>query len=350
LGKGENGVSVGEIYRVSQEPTNESGIEVSLEVKSYESETFRSKTANLVEWFPTGSRIIFKYKGGFHTNEIIYTPQDVKHVEVLGDFTFNRYDTDTCSSRNYSYVNTYSVRMGGVVYNYTSNVQKRRNFSKYVIVDVPIGKLSIPISREGIENTPLNDKVFQEIETHLDTIYERERSNITVPKMGSLVSGKESLSKQFEGDWFNHDFRSSFPMTSHHYYKFAKKKNIDDAGYNEISDTNGKYLVYILPNIKSLTNWHKRLIQSLSKIQGTDYKGYIYTTKKDHDELMSKLDNTIDISDLIFVDVKTLKLPKLEKGLDKDSVSYLCWDLYGTKSYYTAEELDEFVTKRYFKV
>lgn len=342
LGKGENGVSVGEIYRVSQEPTNETGIEVSLEVKPYEVDTFHKKTKNIVEWFPVGSRITYSYTSAYDLKGSLYAPLAVEHVETYGDYTFNRYDTDGGGNNNYS------VRMGGVVYPAYSKFRRNRNFSKFVVVDVPIGKLTIPISREGIENTPLNDKVFEEIEKHFDTIFENERGNISVPKLGTLVSGKESMNRQHLGDWFNYNFRESFPKTYSEYYSFGRKKNIDDNGSYEVADTNGKYLVYILPVIKNLNNWHKRLIQSLKKIQGVDYNGYIYILKSSYLDLMAKLDNSIDISDLVFVDVKTLKLPKLEREVVDDK-SYLVYDNYGYKKFYTADELDKEVTSKHFK-
>jgi hypothetical protein len=55
---------------------------------------------------------------------------------------------------------------------------------------------------------------------------------------------------------------------------------------------------------------------------------------------MAETDKSIDLSDCSFVDIKTLKLPKLPKEGVADTTKYLVYDHFGYKTYHTAEELD----------
>ena len=332
LGSGDKGIPVGEIYEISQEPTSEQGIEISLEVKGSDVYDFSNKTETLISYFIPNTNIVFNDEYSKRvTRPIIPTTS-----KSLGGYVFNNYTT-----RPYYNDGTFFVRMGGILYPYTTPTRKKRFFSNTVIVDVPIGKLSIPISRESIENTPLNDKVFQDIENVFDKIAEQEIATLQVAKFGNLVSGNDPFARSFNGEWFVHSFKECFPSTSKHYYNVGRKYKTHNDYHNSpvyVNDT--KYMVYIMPNIKSLNNWHKRLINALIQVKGTDYDGYLYITKDKYDDLINNLDDKIDVSDCVFVDIKTLKLPKLETIASSDIEKYLVYEKYGYKHYYTATELD----------
>lgn len=339
LGSGTKGIPVGEIYEIAQEPTDESGIEISLEIKdNYE---FSNKTTKFVQFFTPSANIVFDNK---YTGETYVPEQDLRNI-VIGDYTFCQYENAPIHRYSNS---TYFIRMGGVVYPHEHRQKKTRVFTNNVIVDVPIGKLTIPISRESIENTPLNDKVFEEIEKCLDSIQKDEIDVLVTPKFGELVTGISEKKGTYDGEWFSYNFRECFPMTSKFTTFVARKKNSLDHTYDVVGNPNNKtHLIYLFPNIKNTNNWHKRLQDALKKVQGNDYLGYAYMSQADYDNIKNSLDKTIDISDCTFVSIKSLKLPKLEK--DKiDNEKYLTYEGYGYKKYYTAEELDELVRKRHF--
>lgn len=339
LGAGSKGVPVGEIYEISKEPTTEQGIEISLEIKSYsDSDAFMEKTRKFVKFFTPNAKVVYTERDN------TYKPEFPIIVHTAGDYIFNQY----AEAPFYKGESTYFIRMGGVVYPHKAKFTSR-SFVNKVVVDVPIGELSIPISRESIESTPLNDKVFADIEKHLDKILEDEKSSLTVPKFGSLACGLESRSKTYQGTWFTHSFSNCFPTTTAHLLHTARIKNSVDGSSEAVSNVNNKrHIIYVFPDIKSINNWHKRLINALKSVQGNDYNGYAYIRKAAYTALMSSLDNTIDISDCSFVDIKTLKLPKLEKNVI-DNNSYLVYETYGYKHHYTAEELDNHVMTKHFK-
>jgi anti-sigma regulatory factor (Ser/Thr protein kinase) len=341
LGAGTKGIPVGEIYKISEEPTTEQGIEISLEISGYsDPDAFNTKTTKFVQFFDQNSKIEFK---GF---EGLIKPLLPLNSKTVGEYTFHQYE----ESPHYRGSQQYFIRMGGVVYPHKAKHTSHRNFSnKNVVVDVPIGKLSIPISRESIETTPLNDKVFAEIESILDGMIKDEVDALTVPKFGALATGHASRNKDYDGEWFVHAFNRCFPTTSSFLVHTRKNFQDVDGTTNVVSSpTVAKHIIYLMPNIKSTKNWHKRLISALTKVQGCIYNGYAYMSKGQYEIMLTKLDNTIDISDCHFVDVKTLKLPKLER-LDVDTNTYLVYDNYACKSHKTAEELEEFVIKKYFK-
>ena len=342
LGAGTKGIPVGEIYEISQEPTTESGIEISLEIKSGDLTDFSDTTSLFVKFFQPDSNIVFDNE---YSNTMMCSHQPLNTVEVDG-YKFNSYAERPYDDYNHHY--TYYVRMGGVVYPHKTTTQRRRMFSDYVIVDVPIGKLSIPISRESIENTPLNDRVFKEIEDALDKIETEEILGLTVPKFGSIITGNTPFGNIYKGVWFNHDFKSCFPTTHKYYYNTGRIWDSPSPTSSVVNKNATKYVVYIMPNIESLKNWHKRLINSLQKIKGDDYCGYVWICKNHYEKLLEESDKFIDITDCSFLDVKKLKLPALDKKVSSDKEEYIIYDRYGRKNYYTAQGLDDEVRKTSF--
>lgn len=343
LGSGTKGIPVGEIYKISEEPTTEQGIEISLDVDK-DARSFSKKTYNLVEFYLPNTNILFE--DGYLSK--IYSPLPPDAVKSVGDYVFNTY----ASHPNDIYIdNRFLIRMGGVVYPYNSTSLKPRQYAKCIIVDVPIGKLSIPISRESIENTPLNEKVFDDINKCLDLILDEEGSTITVPKFGAVCTGNEEFNKTYTGEWFIHQYRNRFQLTDTWQRHVARIGSSDDCDYTYGKVSKGPvHIVYLIPDIKNIKSWLKRISQSLKTIQGVDFCGFPYMRITHHDKMFDAIpagDTTIDLSDVVFVDVKTLKLPKLAKG-KVDDTTYLVYDQYGYKTYHTPESLDAFVRKQHF--
>lgn len=343
LGAGTRGVPVGECYKVSEEPTTEQGIEISLDVtKSWTSVGY--KTANFVKAF-SSKKVSIVYRDD---NNVEYVPVVADNSKTIGDYVFNSYSDFPVPV---PYGQFFVIRMGGVVYPYKYTQAKRRNPSNTIVVDVPVGHLTLPITRENIEDLPSNRQVFVEIDKCLDEIAGEECSNFVTPKFGDLISGAVQTDlRTYDGQWFSYDFSAVFPKTRKwkgYFHRAWDIKNLYNTG-NAIPKKNGKTMVFVFPNIKNLNNWHLRLQDSLKKIDGANYAGYVWCNFSTCDSVLADLDSSIDISDCVFVDIKTLKLPKLVKDDAVQKVSYQVYDTYGSKRYYTPEELDELVTRKYF--
>lgn len=335
LGGGKQGIPVGEIYKLSEEPTTEQGIEVSLDVSS-DYWKFSDKTVFFVSTFLPNAKIKFSNHNG-----VVYTPDTPTHTKTINNFTFNVYD-DYKGNRPNEYTSHFVIRMGGVVYPHTQTTKKNRRPVNTIVVDVPIGKLSIPISRESIENTPNNQKVFEEIESALDIIENEECANLTTPKFGALLTGFSKYGTDFVGDWFKINFEKAFPKSKKWYY-YVSRNSIN------IPTQKDSNLIYIIPDIQNTNNWHKRIKMGLQAIQQSAYEGYLSISKVHYEYIMADLDSSIDISDCVFVDVKKLKLPKLPttpKGSKQDT-KYLVYSGWN-KCSYTPTELNVLTTNKYF--
>lgn len=350
LGAGQQGIPIGEIYKVSDEPTSEQGIEVSLEIKASDHHYFAAKTHNFVSSFLPDARI--SYNNGVD----IIRPSIPAHKETIDGYIINAYD----SFQNNQYGSSYSVRMGGVVYPYKTNIKVARRPSNNMVVDVPIGKLTIPISRESIENLPSNERVFQEIEDILTKLSNDEIANLTPPKFGNVVSKHEKTGQDYLGKWFSYPYRQTFQNT-HNFYNRITRGIHDPNGYDHnsyeplpIYKGETKHNIYVFPSIKnSLRDWHTRLRTALIGAYGADYKGYLWTTEKSAAEIQAAVGG-IDISDCAFINIKELKLKKLDKVKQAKQEKFLVYGRYFDGKYfnegsYSVEEVDDWVTENLYK-
>lgn len=357
LGSGNFGVSVGEIYEVGKEPTDEQGIEISFEVEEKDRFSFNNTTAKLVQGFMPITKIKFVYNvaGAFETTVPLQPFNTVK----VGDYTISNYESFPYPN---GYRQYFMIRMGGVVYPYAYIPTNVPRISYPIVVDVPIEKLSIPISRESIEDLPQNKKVFDEIKDILNKIGNEEVSNLIAPKFGNVISKNEGFGQDYNGTWFRYPYSQTFPKTYEQYYNVNRCDGMQ-GGYTSNASTvigigdNKKYNVYVFPDIKSLSSWHLRLtihLKELATAKSKKFDGYLWIRSNKYDELIAIDDPSIDISDCNFIDIKTMKLKPLEKN-SKDAKSanthFMCYGNEYNKhqvagGYYTAEELNNAIIKK----
>jgi anti-sigma regulatory factor (Ser/Thr protein kinase) len=340
LGGGDNGIPVGEIYKVSESPTTETGIEVSLVVTKAWMD-FNSTTKKFVEQFKTGINL------EYHFNNDVITPAIPTDVVELDGFTFNRYEVN---SGVFTVQNTYShtvyvgIRMGGVIYDINRPFYNiATNTNGKIIIDVPIGKMTVPISRESIEDTESNRRVYVAIESLLKQIYDEDKKYLTTPKYGSDILKDNALkSRTYAGKWFMHDVYNLFEDT-------WKLRNfiVKIGNHNPYPMNGGKYIVYILPDIKNIQNWITRLQTFMSGMFPNTQYAYVRDCSE-FQNLITKKSDTLDISDVKFVDIKSLKLPPIPKsGSGGPQTKFLVYKK-GGKSSYSPSELDDHVTNKYY--
>jgi len=100
LGAGNGGIPVGEIYEISQEPTTEQGIEISLEVKSLDVYDFSQKTNKFVSFFLPNSNIKFDNQ----YNKTQAEPYSPIRSKTVGEYTFHQYEYEPDYYSNKYYV------------------------------------------------------------------------------------------------------------------------------------------------------------------------------------------------------------------------------------------------------
>ena len=332
LGGGERGVPIGEIYKISEEPTDESGLEVSFELDYRDNYDFQNKTSNFVKRLHHNTNIEFHYD-----DALFDRPMQPLQSKSLGIYSLYQYEKFPSTYYN---SNSLEIRMGGVVYR-KINTTTSLDFDKCYIVDVPIGKLTIPISRENIEETASNQKVIEEILKSLGNFKEDKILEVGPRKFKDYVYLNNY--KSVRDEWFVHTLREIAPelytaLTNCDHYEIINKDDLADTA-------NTKLKIYKLPNIKSVKNWKLRLAQYLKSVG--DYKGFTWTN---HEAAltMALTSDKIDMSDIEIVDVKTLKLPKLAK--DGTGLEYNVFQRHSKIGKFTSESLEEYVDNRFGKL
>ena len=326
LGGGDKGVPIGEIFKISEEPSFQSGIEISFDITN-DHHKFLETTKTFVESFDHSFKIEF-----YKDTDLICTPNAPINSADIEEYKIHQYEKS-----HFGYIrNEIKLRMGGVVYKAINFPTGGLHADKQYVVDVPIGKLTIPISRESIEDTQSNKRVINEILGHIQNFKNEQIEKLKPLPFGEYV--QSSKSDTFSDEWFNYSMYEYIPNTytalkSLLYYDVISRSDIQ-------RDSNGKLLIFKLPDIKSLKNWKLRLVNYLKSIG--DYKGYVYTT---NDELFNVVSDKIDTSDIEIVDIKKLKLPKLEKNasLKKYNI-FKCGAKIGS---FTSEDFETYVNEKF---
>jgi len=327
LGAGDKGVPIGEIYGISEEPTTETGLEIKADV-SADTYNFNRVTKQFVQRF-SGSPIRYEDVEGD-----VWYPETPNRSKVIDGYTFSLYPMELFP--DYTYI---AIRMGGVVYE-SRAIPLQRTPTGKIVVDVPIGRLTVPMSREGIEKTQSNDKVYQEIKTALATLEKEdmELARINVPKFGECVLATGlSLNNNYSGEWSQYNTRQLFPDTA------MLKNHMSYSGYGVDKQPNGKWMVYVVPKVKNNKGWLLRLKKCLESLPG-GLKPFYFVNNSLQFEVLRNGTDTLDVSDCIFVDLKTLGLPKLPtKG---PQMAYQCIIRSCKKGPWTPDQLEDYVTSK----
>jgi hypothetical protein len=266
LGGGDNGVSVGQIFKISEEPTTETGIEISLNIKPEDYYKFVS--------YAKRTTMLCSSKIKLTVGENVYEPLTPISVINKKGFLFKIYD--------YPFENAFDdksviYQMGNVSYNITKidslfgkdtfiDISKER----FLVIDIPIGKMSLPISRESFENTASNNRVLDEIKNLSQEIYEEEFAPYKNLEIEELLSKN---SEYFvKGEFFTvHKKRlypDLFPLIQHiktvesNTVPFEQKKN--------------KKIIALIPNKESADYWVSKFHRHVNSIN----KNYYYVNEK----------------------------------------------------------------------
>lgn len=336
----DDGFSVGEVYKLFESPTDETGIEILIDVTKVSHE-FEEKTEKFVSHFDPEANIEFN-----RFNYSFVRPLDPDKVVKAGDFKINLYERESFYD---SYEQVYGIRMGGIMYAFESKRKSRSFTTPRVVIDVPIGMLKIPLTREKIEQHSANEQVLNEIDAALDALEAKELESIKkLPKFSDYYFDTlGQVARMFYGEVFKFQINQLFPWTC------RMKQLIHKKDWWNATDQQkpNNYIVYIIPSIKNTKSWFIRLQKTLKELKQADYKGFLWMMESDYNKFLTDSDkSTIDLSDFVFLEVKKLKLPKLEKETKTDDSSYLIYmgKSSQNKRYLSAKDLHKFVIDKHF--
>jgi len=181
---------------------------------------------------------------------------------------------------------------------YPTLINSHLPYKDALIIDVPIGKLTVPLSRESLEDTPSNSRVCEEINTALDELY-KERLSLVPPI--SLMDLMHASDVSIKDDWFDFSRKNISPegyraaIDVKHYYSSIFSDDANDAN-----------TIYVIPNNTSKKTWVTRLANHLKK------KAFRYALEGPRTERMvANVIEGMDSSGVTFINVRKMKLPAL---------------------------------------
>ena len=252
LGANERGSSTVQILNIASEPTTESGLEVYIEVKShYDSQTFENKIRNFV--IVCNAPIEFTS----FNNDVVFIPQVPKYTISKGRFNFKFYNLP------YHFIpspssNNVTLSMGNVVYGTMdcSEFIRPTIDDLNIVVDIPIGVMSLPISREAFEENSANNRIKDEIRETLKSILDEDAAPFLNKTLVELINEKDSSS--FTGNYFIHSKGKLYPNV----WPFVSRLARANINITEKEVFKGKFLIALIPDKRTSNEWVSRLIDS----------------------------------------------------------------------------------------
>jgi len=277
LGGGGNGVPVGQIMKISEEPTSETGLEISVEVEPNRRHEFFANAYAMVE---TCSKPIELYNNEEHFFPLV----PIKTVEKNG-FTFKLFSFDSTRIVHYSNVIT---KMGEVEYKadtIASIIPNSALLEKTImVVEIPVGKMTLPISRESFEDTPSNKRMLESVKNSIVELHAEDvqhYSNLSIQNLLDYVG-----ETHFCGEFFHLRKSEVYPRL------FPLLRAINSTSLTlKPEEKDGKKIVALIPNKESQNYWEDKLCDHATD----NNKCYLHLVdsylERINDEEKAKLEN-----------------------------------------------------------
>jgi hypothetical protein len=308
LGAGDSGVPVGHIYKIDECDTNETGLEVSVPISSADYSDFKREIQDFIHLSPAKIEATIG-------NLIISPVETIKSFERNG-FKFRLLNYSASSS----YKETI-FQMGGVTYESSvkdKNFNIKRNHT--LVIDIPIGMMSIPISRENFENTTANKLVLDKINKTIEELNEEDLAQFKSKSIFDLLDDCLSQldNSLYTGEIFEARKSVLFKdvyFTLHNVIQINKEGNI--------AKKNNKLVILIAPNTGNYDYWLNK-ITNYCKLTGESYYFVADSDLNNKNTDVEKLKENFHIAS-----VKIIKLPKTSNS--KLPKTYSVYDQRGYK-------------------
>lgn len=256
LGGGGTGVPVGHILKVSESPTEETGLEVYLEIKTgSDVSRFREKSEFFVKF--CSANIVFDI-----FSSRVEPLKPVSRIEKDG-FVFRFFKKPP----DFIVYNDIYATMGNVVYKNTFSSQVLKSPSLkaklMLFIDVPIGAMSLPISRENFEDTASNNRVLANMEKALREIAKEDIDSIKPMSLQELVEDRDDVF--LNGENFSVYKKNVYADV----YPFVTGISTSGTG-TDFEKLKGKPLCAIVKSRKALKYWRDKF-ETLANKNGKKY-------------------------------------------------------------------------------
>lgn len=297
LGGGDTGVPVGHIYKVDNCPTQEKGLEVSMPIKVADVYDFQIRINKFVLHSP--ARI---FKASYQADGPLFPATTVASHKVDG---FNiRLINHGESFGSFNHTEA-AIQMGGVIYGSVNHHEFKTKNNHSLVVDVPIGSMSIPISRESFEGTQSNKKILERIKEIILDLAEKDVARFKSKDLIELTTDclTDLSNKEYEGDMFR--------VYKHTLYKevWPLASNVRQSNESQpLEQLKNKNILVLIPNNTASEYWVSKLI-SFSKGGG---RNYLFVNERELNSIK------IDVSDKFKITkIKSLDFPKAKRESKK---------------------------------
>jgi hypothetical protein len=332
-------IAAGAIYNLYSEPTTETGIQITVPIKKTDYRDL-SQFRNYCQWFVKTCRsttnIVFKEE-----NSPPQSPAILQEILNPNYPHYKFYYSDSDDAWYYGQSQSV-IRMGDVCYPIPYAWTRLGEYSKLkintnIIIDVPVGTFSLPLSREAVENTPTNLKEFEKIVLSLSELEKASKTEFN-PTIKSLIGHSGKFVSSIFG-WGFSDFGIPF-------YSCTL------AGGFAHNTPFEKYVLVVIPKNRATREWYAKM-NEWAKLDPTT--GYLYYSSS-HNPLQDiEFNNTIktaiagEYEHLPIQEVRRRLVKKFNKPNDLDSVK-LSKGHHGKLVYFQMERkhlvtIDEFKAK-----
>jgi len=244
LGGDEMNVSVGHIYQVGEEPSNETGLEVYGDVKSSDLSNFSNKIRDFVSVSP--DNIVANIIG-----------ESVEPIKPSFETKLGNYNMRVLEYRAEQKL---YFQMGGNTYQQSSFYGVgggRIKDAHIVVIDIPIGDCSVTLSRESFEQTSKNTLVLNEIEKLMQEYVEQDMIQFKDKKVIDLVGDSLSGLKNYESEAFCYHMQDIYSDC----WDFVKSISLQGTGSQMTQ--NGKPVCIVIPKNGIRAHWKDKVTNHL---------------------------------------------------------------------------------------
>jgi hypothetical protein len=323
---GDSGVPVGHIYEIGKSDTQESGLEISIPIKGGDVSLFRNEIQFFVAFSPADIEFHdFDALTFVKDKDIISKNVDGFNVRLIpwANVCAGSAKLDTYNRRN-----SVIVQMGGVSYGSMSISDRSFSIKSHhiLVVDVPVGSMSIPISRESFEDTPSNNKIYAKINSIINDLAEKDLAQFKTKTPQELLDDCLNFPLSKSVEYCGDIFTASKSKLYADFWPFISK--VEQSNFGVAAEKkNGKYVIITIPNNFAEKYWRSKLID-FSKSVGRNY--YFVS------EYLTSTASKVNWSDHFeFVFAKKLDYPKTKR----DTKRYSIYSNYGNIGSFNPLEL-----------
>ena len=275
LGGDEMNVSVGHIYQVGEEPSNETGLEVYGDVKSSDLSNFSNKIRDFVSVSP--DNIVADIIG-----------ESVEPIKPSFETKLGNYNMRVLKYDSHPFPKLF-FQMGGNTYeksDFYGDGGGRIKDGHIVVIDIPIGDCSVTLSRESFEQTSKNTAVFNEIKKLMQEYVEQDMVQFRDKKVMDLVGDALSGLKSYESEAFRYLVQDIYADC----WDFVKSVKLQGTGAQMMQ--NGKPVCIVIPSAGIRAHWKDKVANHL---QTENLSAYVASNGNYSSTANNKVDNAFHI-------------------------------------------------------